>query len=517
MTDFKSRSSKSRSDSLDYDNMAMDNSVLGAQTMASLEGRLKQASNPLNVNPIPFNDSRLNPYSFRDSDTDTEAGRRPTNMAYVGESDDISTIANDTMAAESQSASITKLFSSISIRNKDPRTPERRNKPGREDGETAPEIFRVMVQGPVDKDTEVEENSSFSKVKYYWATFLAIFLIGAIAALAYGLNGLKNLRGQNAGPAQISDTTDQEEVLEWDWTFKPSQQESPPPTMTAYPTSALPTPLPTRAPTLLPSRTPSSLPSMVPSTPMPSSDPTTLSPSVTPSSTPTLSQSPTPVPSAAPTGTPTRTPTPAPTFTKEENFTLIMTQISASILDDIATTGTAQRRAMQWITDDPDYFSYSEDRIIQRWALAVFSLEVSTSRRNRRLNGALEDWMEYNDECDWFISSNNGAGACDDAGVFKYLVLRDVDLDGTIPSELFLLKKLRKSPLDDGLRSITDLLICKIADHSKSAFLIDTLVLSNNNIEGTIPNEIRRMDKLSTLHMPQSSCSHHLGESSNLC
>jgi hypothetical protein len=137
-----------------------------------------------------------------------------------------------------------------------------------------------------------------------------------------------------------------------------------------------------------------------------------------------------------------------------------MTQISASILDDIATTGTVQRRAMQWITDDPDYFSYSEDRIIQRWALAVFSLEVSTSRRNRRLNAAFEDWMEYNDECDWFISSNNGVGTCDDAGVFKYLILRDVDLDGTIPSELFLLNQLRKSPLDDGLRSITDLQNC---------------------------------------------------------
>jgi hypothetical protein len=33
--------------------------------------------------------------------------------------------------------------------------------------------------------------------------------------------------------------------------------------------------------------------------------------------------------------------------------------------------------------------------------------------------------------------------------------------------------------------------------------------LSNNVIQGTIPNEIRGLDKLSTLHMPQSSHSHY--------
>jgi hypothetical protein len=453
--------SRSRSDSLDYDNMAMDNSVLGAQSMASLEGRRKQASNPLNGNPIPnANDSRLNPYGFRDSDSDTEADFRPTNMAYVGETDDISTIANgtivnspvanDTMVAENRSMNITKLFPSISIR----RTPERRGNPGRGDRETEPESVRGMGQGYVDKNAEVDEISSFSKAKYYWAALFAIFLIGAIAALSYGY---KHFRGQNAVPAQISDTTEQEEVLKWDWTFKPSQQGTSPPTMTALPSSALPTPLPTRAPTLLPSRTPTSLPSMVPSTSMPSSNPTTSSPSATPTSIPTRSESPTRVPTPPPTRTPTRSPTMAPTITKEANFTLIMTQISPSILDDIATAGTAQQLAMQFMTDDPDYFSYSENRIIQRWALAVFSLEISTSRRNRRLN---EDWMDYKDECDWFISSNNGAGTCDNAGVFKYLVLPNVDLDGTIPSELFLLNQLRKSPLDDGLRGITDLQNC---------------------------------------------------------
>lgn len=419
--------SKSRSESIDYDNIAMDSSVLGDETMASLEGRRNEEFNPLTGDLLPYRKRLgLNPYNAQDTDTDTEAGYLPTNMAYVGDTDDISTIANDTMAADSQTGSITKLFPSISIRKNGPRTSERQTKSSFGD-ETAPETFGDSAQFAADKDSdEVQERSSFSKVKYYWAAFFAMFLVGAIAALTYGL---MSLRDQNIGPTQLSATSDRE----WDWTFKPTPLETVAPTITPYPTMQ-----PT---TLRPSSAPSSPPSMAPSTATPSSTPTTASPSRTPTSTPTLSQAPTHAPSSTPTIAPTRTPTMSPTASKEANFTLVLAQISASSLDAIGTPASPQRRAFKWITDDPDYFSYSEDRIIQRWVLAVFSVEVSTSRRNRRLNAALNDWMEYTDECRWFITDDE-IEACDEEGVFKSLVLEDIGLDGTIPSELFLLDRL---------------------------------------------------------------------------
>eukprot|EP00980_Cylindrotheca_fusiformis_P007288 scaffold1525_cov142-Cylindrotheca_fusiformis.AAC.88 len=375
--------SKSIGDSLGYENIAMENSVLGDETMASLEGRGYGDSNSLLGKVFPyFYRSEPNSYGVEApdhdaGDTSTEEAELPTDMAILGDVEDVSTIAGDTIGGGSRSGSITKVFPSISIRKKDVR--EKGNQEDSDD-EDAAERYQSKYPGEYDGEkTAFEEDSCCSRAKYYWAAFVAAFLIGTIAALALGFNALND-----------PDSDSSEADLDWDWTFKPTQAATPSPTI-------------------------SSQPSMTPSTPMPTS-----------------SQA------------PTQTPTFSPTLTEEANFTSILSEVSASSIDDIEKPESSQHRAFKWITSDPDYFSYSKNRIIQRWVLAVFSLELSATSGNRRLIGAFDDWMKYTDECSWF-STDSQINACDETGSFKSLVLQGVGLDGTIPSELLLLDQLRKS------------------------------------------------------------------------
>ena len=137
----------------------------------------------------------------------------------------------------------------------------------------------------------------------------------------------------------------------------------------------------------------------------------------------------------------------APTFTKSTNFTVIMSQISPSIVDSINDGGSPQHLAYQWLVKDPDYYTYSETRIVQRWVLAVFKIKTATSsqrRADRRLNEALDTWMEYTNECEWFTSWYENRVACNAKGQYRNLILRNIGLEGTIPSELNLLSNLRK-------------------------------------------------------------------------
>jgi hypothetical protein len=126
----------------------------------------------------------------------------------------------------------------------------------------------------------------------------------------------------------------------------------------------------------------------------------------------------------------------------------VLGDVSSSIVEDIENAGTAQHEAFEWLANDPEYFTYSERKVVQRWVLALFSLEIATTRRrlsDRRLNEAMVTWMEYTDECTWFTSWYENRVACDSDGTLKFLVLRNIGLDGSIPSELTLLTKLGKS------------------------------------------------------------------------
>jgi hypothetical protein len=168
--------------------------------------------------------------------------------------------------------------------------------------------------------------------------------------------------------------------------------------------------------------------------------------------------------------------------TEEIYFMKIMARISPRTAMAIENTNSNHHRAFRWLTNDPDFYSYNDNRLMQRWVLAFFNLEVRLSPPppsseptplpsepttespsglpsglpiasspnfdpfpDRRLNwNSMESWMQYTDECQWFTSFFFNNVACDSRMEFKRFVLINLGLEGTIPTELALLSKLGK-------------------------------------------------------------------------
>ncbi|CAJ1946296.1 unnamed protein product [Cylindrotheca closterium] len=346
------------------------------------------------------------PSYYRDPN---ESKPPPTEMAILGIPDDVSTIANDTLNG-SITGSVFNFFRNGAV------SPERQQSTNTQ-GEEIPAGFGGTIQIPnSSKNRELpmhvdSQPRRWSGKKYLYASILAVFLLAAIGALSYGFLKVRDLNS-------LSAPVDEDRGL--NFTLRPT------PMVTAAP--AAPTMAPTKPEGVIP-------------------QPTT----------------PTRPPTGQPSGRPTMTPSLVPTISASTSLKQILGDISPSILANIETDDTKQKEAFDWLVNDPDYFTYNEYKVVQRWALALFSLEIASSRRrlsDRRLNEALETWMKYTDECAWFTSWYENRVPCDATGSFKFLVLRNIGLDGTIPSELALMTRL------------------------------DTIVLSDNNIIGTIPEEL---------------------------
>lgn len=172
-----------------------------------------------------------------------------------------------------------------------------------------------------------------------------------------------------------------------------------------------------------------------------------------PSSAPTRSPTspPSRLPSNNPSGGPTGQPSPSPTFPNpEDHFLSVIRPLSLSTYNRIRNKSGEHYDAFEWLINDPDYFTYSDKRVVQRYALVLFSYELTLpNQRNRQLRAgrelnpnALETWRQYTDECLWFTSYYQDRLGCDRSGTFRRLVLINLGLKGTIPSELTLLTKL---------------------------------------------------------------------------
>jgi len=131
----------------------------------------------------------------------------------------------------------------------------------------------------------------------------------------------------------------------------------------------------------------------------------------------------------------------------------------------IDTPGTPQQLAYDWVINDPAYFEFKERRIVQRFAMAALYYSTVGSKTSTE---ALATWLDYDtNECTWFTSWYENRIPCGSDNIFKTLALKNVALAGTIPSELALLTHL------------------------------NTLVLSDNMLTGSIPKEFGQWASLS--------------------
>ena len=115
--------------------------------------------------------------------------------------------------------------------------------------------------------------------------------------------------------------------------------------------------------------------------------------------------------------------------------------MSPDSLETLEDQDSPQYESFTWMVSDPEYFSYTPDRILQRWVLGVLYLGLSERmERDGTFADILEDWMTDENECFWYSSRPNDV--CNDEGHMISLDIRDAELYGTLPPELSLLTNL---------------------------------------------------------------------------
>ena len=124
-----------------------------------------------------------------------------------------------------------------------------------------------------------------------------------------------------------------------------------------------------------------------------------------------------------------------------EDIVKILEVVSPNSLASIEDSSSPQFLAMNWLSQDPEYFTYTVERIVQRWAIAVlaYSLGGDTLPISRRSLQAPSALLSYEHECQWF-SSMNGEDVCDTTERILGIYLDNHGLAGTIPPEIGLLQ-----------------------------------------------------------------------------
>jgi len=145
------------------------------------------------------------------------------------------------------------------------------------------------------------------------------------------------------------------------------------------------------------------------------------------------------VPTAGPTSSPTPIPMEQIIFS---NLIAIVAGLSPTFaIDD---TGSSQFRAMEWMSHDPNYFSYPYEQIVQRWTMAVLldSLGIPILPESGRSLQSSGFWS-FEHECEWFPGEN--VFECDESNRTIGIQFRNKGLVGTIPPEIGLLTSVGKN------------------------------------------------------------------------
>ena len=121
--------------------------------------------------------------------------------------------------------------------------------------------------------------------------------------------------------------------------------------------------------------------------------------------------------------------------------------LNASALTD---PSSMQYQVMEWLSEDPALDNYSQEQVMQRYALGCFyrgvlgddiplEEDVADAKNHEDIR---ETWMTYADECENWKNTEtkkNQKGPCNDLGQIRSIHLENAALTGTLAAELSLL------------------------------------------------------------------------------
>lgn len=178
-------------------------------------------------------------------------------------------------------------------------------------------------------------------------------------------------------------------------------------------------------------------------------------------------------------------------------ITRTLEDILKPVLPDGGTSlgvrNSPQAKAFEWLEQDSKNQSYDEDRIRQRYGLAVFYYSTDGDKWTKK-----DRWLSEFDECTWFTASDDSPCNGQD---FSHLVLGSNKIQGTLPVELVLLQNNLESISIGG--TITGSLPSEYGDLRK----LRTLQIHGTSIQGSLSTNLKNLNLLETLDLGKNRLS----------
>eukprot|EP00544_Gedaniella_sp_CCMP2646_P003930 CAMPEP_0202480396 /NCGR_PEP_ID=MMETSP1361-20130828/405_1 /ASSEMBLY_ACC=CAM_ASM_000849 /TAXON_ID=210615 /ORGANISM="Staurosira complex sp., Strain CCMP2646" /LENGTH=581 /DNA_ID=CAMNT_0049107827 /DNA_START=737 /DNA_END=2479 /DNA_ORIENTATION=+ len=220
----------------------------------------------------------------------------------------------------------------------------------------------------------------------------------------------------------------------------------------------------------------------------------------------------------------TAPPTPAPTYSPPPQEIIdLITPVSFDGGESLMDPTSPQSFAARWLAVNAELASYSDERKLQRYALATFYFSTD--------GDAWEDkqkWLTDSNECiDWWVEeleTDDTKLECDASNAITLLLMGENNIAGTLPDEIaFLSNSLAELKLNDnkigGTLPSTLGLMSRLRDlelnSNKFTGLVpselglmttlEDLRIDDNELNGTIPTETVLMVSLDTLRLQSNN------------
>ena len=179
------------------------------------------------------------------------------------------------------------------------------------------------------------------------------------------------------------------------------------------------------------------------------------------------------------------------------------------LVDSPGGSSRSLASATEWQQADERFGNYSDQRNQQRLVLATFYFATGGILWTNNTG-----WLSYAiDECEWYSRSPLDQ-VCNDDGFYLHLNLDNNNLDGTLPTEMFLLSNLTllnlsnnslSNTIPSSLQNLTSLTYINLAYNALNGSIPATLLtqltaleqlgLDSNLLTGTIPSGISNLQR----------------------
>ncbi|CAB9510052.1 Leucine Rich Repeat [Seminavis robusta] len=211
----------------------------------------------------------------------------------------------------------------------------------------------------------------------------------------------------------------------------------------------------------------------------------------------------------------TQAPTQAPTSLEDSIFSLLPNETVARILKD---RDSPQSMAFDWLMEDGELPSYSNEQIMQKFALVALFHATAGERWYDNTN-----WLKHNvSECEWysnpdFAQMGNwrrllGEGflrdffpptepaptMCNEDGIYEHLWLDHNNLGGTLPEEFYLMTSLKT--FSAGGNHLEGSISTRVGQLSK----LEGFGVTDVTNVGVIPSELGLLSRLRLLSLNEN-------------